>query len=217
MHALVNIKGERLMKEKKIINFPKQYNECIEQEYFGDSDDDFDGCEEWEGDYFYYNKEDWKGLIKYREQVAKNYPKDSEAQWRLGEAYVLNNEFEKALEFLSKLHYKEPDNVNVQYSILDAIFGLNKAEDDFNWIERPSVIRLNEKTLDICYDLLKPKRKPKEVGFLHVDLYSYGYLTFNEDDLIEALIKDARFSVAGEGQHFSDKYVSVNRSGIRKK
>jgi len=204
------------MKEKKIVLFLKQYNEDIEEDYIDDSDD-FDGCEDWEGDYYYYNKADWKGLIKYRERVAKNYPKDSDIQWQLGEDYVLNSEFEKALEILSKLHYKEPDNINVQYSILDALFGENKTEDDFIWIEKPKVVRLDEKVFDICYNLLKTKRKPKEVGFLYVDLYSYGYLTFKESDLLEALIKDTRFSVIGEGQHFLGKYVSVNRSANRKK
>lgn len=205
------------MTEKKIINFPKQYNHFKEEEYTDNLEDDFGGCEDWEGDYFYYDKEDWKGLIKYREQIAKNHPKDSHAQWRLGEAYLLNNEFEKGLEFLTKLYYKEPDNGDVQYSILDALLGLNKTEDDFKWIEKPIVVRLDEDILDVCYNLLKRKRKPMEVGFLHVELYDYGYLAFNEDDLVEGLIKDARFSVTGEGSHYSDKYVLINRSRDKKK
>lgn len=204
------------MKENKIIKFEKQYNKDIEEECVNNLDK-FDGSEDWEGDYYYYNKGDWKGLIKYREQIVKKYPKDLDAQWRLGEAYVLNGEFETALEFLSKLHLKEPDNIDVQYSILDALFGLNKTENDFKWIEKPSVIRLNEESIDICYNLIKSRRKPKEVGFLYLDLYGYGYLTFKEKDFLEALLKDSRFIITDEYVGIPGEYVSVNRSGNRKK
>lgn len=42
----------------------------------------------------------------------KNYPEELDAQWQLGEAYVFNNEFEKALKLLGKLYYKDPYDIN---------------------------------------------------------------------------------------------------------
>lgn len=202
---------EKNVKENKILKFPKQYYEDIDEECISDSAE-FDGSEDWEEDYYYYNKGDWNGLIKHREQMVKNYPEDSDAQWRLGEAYVLNSEFEKALEFLEKLHYKEPNDINVQHSILDALFGLDRTENDFNWIEKPSILRLNMESIDICYNLIKPKRKPKEIVDLYIDLMGYGYLTFEEKDLLEAILNDSRFIVNDEYKLMSGKYVSVSKN-----
>jgi len=95
------------VKENKILKFPKQYCEDMD-EYCISNSVEFDECGDWEGDYYYYNKKDWNGLVKYREQRVKNYPEDLDVQWQLGEAYVLNSEFKKALGFLEKLYYKDP-------------------------------------------------------------------------------------------------------------
>lgn len=196
------------MREDKILKFPKQYCEDIHEEYIANSDE----FEDWEGDYYYYNKEDWNGLVKYREQRVKNYPEDLDLQWQLGEAYVFNSEFEKALEFLQKLYYKDPYDINVKHSLLDALFGLDRTENDFKWIEKPTILRLNLESIDICYNLLKPKRKPKEIADLYIDLMCHGYLTFEENDLLEAILKDGRFIVNDEYNLISGKYVSVNKN-----
>lgn len=201
------------MKKDKIIKFPKQilenetcdFNEIIE----------YDEGESWEGDYYYYNKQDWKGLVELREHVATKHPKDSSAQWRLGEAYILNGEFEKALDFLSKLHYKNPENIDIQYSILDALFGLNKNEDDFKWLEKPEVVRLTKDVLDYYYAILKPKRKPRNIYELHSQIY--GYLLFNEKELLNALLKDDRFKVDCNLEFVSEAYISIVRKNINKK
>lgn len=199
------------MKENKILKFPKQYCEDMD-EYCISNSVEFDECGDWEGDYYYYNKEDWNGLVKYREQRVKNYPEDLDVQWQLGEAYVLNSEFKKALGFLEKLYYKDPDDINVKHSILDALFGLDRTENDFNWIEKPTILKLNLESIDICYNLLKPKRKPKDIADLYIDLMGYGYLTFEENDLLEAILNDGRFMVNDEYKLISGKYVSVNKN-----
>lgn len=157
------------MKENQILKFTNQCCGDINEDGIGNSVE-FDEYEDWEYDYYYFNKEDWNGLVKYRDQRVKNYPEDLDGQWQLGEAYVLNNEFEKALKLLEKLYYKDPHDINVKHSILDALFGLDKTENDFNWIEKPMVLRLNLETIDICYNLLKPKRKPKDIYELYIDL-----------------------------------------------
>lgn len=196
------------MKGNKILKFPKQCCENIGEDGISNSTD-FDEYEDWEDDYYYFNKGDWNGLVKYREQRVKNYPKDLDVQWQLGEAYVFNNEFEKALKLLEKLYYKDPHDINVKHSILDALFGLNKTENDFNWIKKPMVLRLNLEVIDICYNLLKSKRKPKDIYELYIDLMVDGYLTFQENDLLEAILKDDRFIVEDEYKLISGKYVSV--------
>lgn len=199
------------MKENKILKFSKQYCENIDKDGISNSTE-FDEYEDWEDDYYYFNKGDWNGLVKYREQRVKNYPEDLDAQWQLGEAYVFNNEFEKALKLLEKLYYKDPYDINVKHSILDALFGLDKTENDFNWIEKPMVLRLNLEVIDICYNLLKSKRKPKDIYELYIDLMMDGYLTFQENDLLEAILNDGRFIVEDEYKLISGKYISVSKN-----
>ena len=116
------------------------------------------------------------------------------------------------MKLLEKLYYKDPHDINVKYSILDALFGLDKTESDFNWIEKPMVLRLNFEIVDICYNLLKPKRKPKEITDLYIDLMCHGYLTFEENDLLDAILKDGRFIVNDEHKLISGKYVSVSKN-----
>jgi len=77
----------------------------------------------------------------------------------LGEAYVLNGEYEKTIEFLSHHHKKHPWNIDFQHVILDALFALGKNENDFDWVEKPVVLRMSDDILDACYHFLKPKRK----------------------------------------------------------
>ena len=204
-------KGGERVKKNKILKFPKQYCEDINQECIGNLDE-FDGSEDWEEDYYYYNKGDWNGLIKYREKMVKNYPEDSDVQWQLGEAYVLNSDFEKALEFLGKLYCKDPQDINVQHSILDALFGLDRNENDFNWIEKPAISRLNLEIIDICYDSIKHKRKQTGIIDLYINLMGDGYLTFEENDLLEAILNDGRFIVDGEDKLISEKYISVSKN-----
>ncbi|MBZ0109986.1 MAG: tetratricopeptide repeat protein [Candidatus Scalindua rubra] len=53
-------------------------------------------------------KKDYKGLLQYRKRRAERYPKDSDVQYFLGETYVLNGEFEKAIQLLSSHHKDGP-------------------------------------------------------------------------------------------------------------
>ena len=58
--------------------------------------------EDWEPDYDLCMREDWPGLVRYRERVARRAPDNLYAQGRLGEAYVLNGEYERAIELIEK-------------------------------------------------------------------------------------------------------------------
>jgi hypothetical protein len=77
----------------------------------------------------------------------------------LGKAYVLNGEYGNAIKFMSDHHSKRPWIGDYQYVILDALFALGKDEGEFNWVEKPVVLKLSENSLDACYEFLKPNRK----------------------------------------------------------
>ena len=123
---------------------------------------DFDNndFEQWEGDYHLIEERDWASLVKLRKQRAEKHPSDLFTQWSYGEALIFNQEFKKALEFLTTIYNRDPYYPDVIHSILDALYGLGKTEKEFDWVENPVVLKLNDETKNLCKDFLKKKRKP---------------------------------------------------------
>src|SRR5690554_3054949 len=123
---------------KKLIKFSEHVDSNNEEteEYYDDS--------YFETDSNLYYSESWKELIKLRENYSRQKPDDPFSLWRLGEAYVLNGEYEKALNYLKDLHIRYPDYGDVQHSILDCLFALGKNEEDFEWEEKPSILRISK-------------------------------------------------------------------------
>ena len=178
--------------DSKIIDINSRRNKL-------DDNTDEDGFEDWEDDYNLISKGDYEGLKRLRQEMAKSYPEDIHAQWRLGEAYVLCKEYEKAIDYFSPLYRKNLDNGDIEHLILDALFALGKSEKDFKWVSVPKVIRLNDKVSDFCYDYLKGKRKARGLDDVFLQLIVEGYHTFNEEELLNHLIKDGRFEFQSEG------------------
>jgi len=99
--------------KSKIIKFR---SDISESEVY---DDNYDEFEDWEVDYDLLEKKDYQALLQYRKRRAERYPEDSDVLYFLGEAYVLNGEFEKAILSLSDHH---------------------KNENDFKWVKKPNVL-----------------------------------------------------------------------------
>ncbi len=188
------------MNEKgKIIRFP---GNPPNRELAGD-DDGVNDFEAWEPYQEFLDKEDYPGLVRYSEQQAERAPDDLYAQYYLGDAYVLNGEYEKAIEFMAEHHRKHPWNLDYHHVILNALFALGKTEDDFDWAEKPVVLRMSPDIVDTCYEILKRKRNPRSVIELHTQFITEGYLLFTEEDLLEALVNDGRFDVENPDSAFS--------------
>ena len=177
-------------------------------------DDHFDNFEAWQPLVEFHEKEDYAGLVRYCKQRAERFPDDLYSQFYLGKAYVLNGEYEKAIEFLSQHHKKQPWNTDIQYVILDALFALGKNENNFDWTEKPVILRMSKDIIDACYEFLKPKRKPRSVLEIHTQFVTKGYLLFTEEDLFRALVKDNRFIVENlnRGAFSAQVRVARNRS-----
>lgn len=158
-----------------------------------------DEVEDWEDDYNLLDKGNFEELKKLREIAARNNPKDIYALWRLGEAYILCKEYEKAIDYFKPLHKKNPDNLDISYSILDSLFALGKNENDFQWVSEVNVIRLNREVSDFCYDYLKGKRKPRYLDDVYCQLIDEGYLAFDEEELLKYLDEDDRFELQKDG------------------
>ena len=199
-----------MSKQSKIIKFPRNHSRLSvsHDEY----DDEFDDFEAWEVHVELLEKQDYPALVKYCKRSAERYPNDPYPQFYLGEAYVLNGEYEKAIEFLSEYHRKQPDNMDFQHVILDALFALGKNEDDFNWIEQPLILRMSNEILNTCYEFLKRKRRPRTISEIYIEFVMKGYLLFTEEDLLRALMNDNRFIVDNaDGGVFAEVRVARKR------
>jgi tetratricopeptide (TPR) repeat protein len=181
-----------LDEDKKIIKFPQKKSSLDNEDV---------GCfnpESWEYETELYNSENWDELINYRKNCCKENPNDPNILWRLGEAYILNNEYDKAFKYLKKLYKKYPYHEDIQYSILDCLFALGKDENDFEWEEKPNVLRMSKEVIDKCYDYLKYKRKPRTVWELYEKFIIRNYVIFNEKDLLKEFNEDSRFEITGD-------------------
>lgn len=175
-------------------------------------DDRFDDFEAWEQLVEFQEKEDYAGLVRYCKQRAERFPDDLYSQFYLGKAYVLNGEYEKAIEFLSQHHKKQPWNTDIQYVILDALLALGKNENDFDWTGKPVILRMSKDIIDACYEFLRPKRKPRSVLEIQTQFVTKGYLLFTEEDLFRALVKDDRFIVENPNRGTFSAQVRVARN-----
>ena len=175
-------------------------------------DNDFDNIdfEEWEGDSFLIEDEDWPSLVKLRKQRAEKRPSDFFSQWSYGEALIFNREFKRALEFLTPIYKKEPNHPDVIHSILNALYGLGKTENEFNWIENPAILKLNDKTIKLCVDFLKQKRKP--IPFLSLFEYliiEFDYVKFQEKELLDYLKNVGFFEFSDIEKEFWDVDIKL--------
>jgi len=168
--------------------------------------------EEWEGDSLLIEDEDWPGLVKLRKQRAEKRPSDFFSQWSYGEALIFNKEFKQAIEFLATIHKKDPYYPDVNRSILEALDGLGKTENDFEWVEMPVILELNDKTKKLCKDFLKKKRKP--ISFLSLYEYlmiEFDYMKFQEEELFKYLKSDNSFEFSGNEEYLGDIDIKLLR------
>ncbi len=165
-----------MTKKSTIIKFPD--NRLKSTAAAHDPDDVGGDFEEWETDYELREKEDRPGLVVYCKQRAKRLPDDPYAQYYLGDAYVLNGEYEKAIEFLSEHHRRQPWNADYHGVILDALYALGKTEDDFDWAQKPVILRMSIEIVEAGYEFLRSKRKPRSVSEFYTRFDMEGYLLF---------------------------------------
>jgi tetratricopeptide (TPR) repeat protein len=188
---LFSSESEEMNNKSNIITFPqRKKNENIPNRINGDID--------FEDGEFYcqlLETEDYPRLVRYCEQIAAEFPDDLYAQYHLGNAYFLNGEYDKAIILMNEQHKKYPWNPDFHYVILDSLFAAGKNEDDFIWIQKPTILRMSKRIVDACYEFLKYKRKPRSLIDLYTNFISEGYLLFSEDDLLEGLLNDQRFVV----------------------
>jgi hypothetical protein len=156
--------------------------------------------EEWEVDALLTEKEDWVALLELRQKKTNNNPKDLYAQEKYAEALILNKKYQETIDFLApiyKKYYNEGFGISL---IITALFGLGKTENDFNWLKKPNIFKLDKSTTDFCVKFLKGKRNFVRVFDFHNHILDHSdYMTFNEYELTDFLLMDTNtFDFAGE-------------------
>lgn len=179
-----------------------------------DEYDDYDDFEDWEGDADLINEEDWKGLLKLREQKARSKPDDLYAQERYGEALILNQQYQQALDYITPYYQVFHELEFGIGRIMDALIGLGKTEKDFNWIKEPKVLRLDQTTIDLCKINLKGKKRFTKVLDLYFSLMDVAdYLTFEEQEFSDFLRKELNdFTCVGESDDYYDLSVKLKKT-----
>lgn len=181
-------------KKAKIIEFPSKLkistSSSIEKDNEGYKD-----YEEFEDEaYFYFlEEEDYEGLLRYCKGQTVNDPDDLYAKARLGKAYILNGQYETAINLLTECHKNYPEIDEYQHLLLDALFEMGLNENDYEWIKKPVVLRLTKEIIDACYIYLKPKRKLRSIYNIYNEFIFKGYVAFTPKDLLSVLLKDERF------------------------
>ncbi len=155
--------------------------------------------ESWEDHCHFHDRRDYAGLVAYCKDEVKRFPSDLYASERLLEAFVLNGDFNDAIDFGATLLERDHPSVAMfSHHILDALFALGKTEADFEWTEPPSIVRLDHGVSDDCYAFLRAKRKPRSLFDFHAKLWLHDYVAFSDEDLLHYLKRDERFIVNGD-------------------
>ena len=178
----------------RIIEFPSKTG-TSSHPVIKDGIGNFDDYEEYEDEEYFYllEEKDYPGLIQYCKNRATENPSDLYAKANLGNAYILNGNYEKALSYLTECHQQYPDIDEYQHLLLDVLFRMGMTEDDYDWSKKPVVLRLNKDITDACYLYLKPKRKPRSIYDIHNEFIFKGYVTFTPKGLLSELLDDPRF------------------------
>ncbi len=169
--------------------------------------------ESWEREYWIYEEKRWGDLVALRREELEEDENDTYLKTRLGDAYILADRHEEALLLMEPLHFKDPEDTYVSHVILNALKGLGKSENDFNWKVKPEILRLDENLFNKCIEILKKKRKKNRTMFeITTALTIEGkYLDFNEQELEAWLKRDNRLRFE------KDEYKLIERIEILKK
>jgi len=178
--------------------------------------EDYD-FESWEPDANLYEKEDWKNLLKLRKEFVIRHPNDLYAQERYIEALILNKRYSEAIKYVTPLYEKYYEEGFGIGQIIEALLGLGRSENDFNWIIKPVVLKLDNSTLETCIRFLKRKRKPICITDLYCDLIlNSDYAMFKEDSLFDFLKANGeKFIFTGDTDYFYDTKIKFNREKMK--
>ncbi len=142
---------------------------------------------------------DLAGEIAHYHDILSRRPNDLAVLYYLARTFLENSEPEKVIELIGQAHRRYPRLLDFQEVLLDALFALGQDENDFEWAGEIRIFRLDQSVVDLCYEYLKRKRRPRSGSELEELISREGCCLFTGKELVEALTKDDRFIVENGG------------------
>ena len=167
--------------------------------------------ENWEDEVYFYDRKDWVGLLDLQKRRAEEKPTDLHRQEGYAIALNLNKKYEDTLKLIEPIYRKHP--IFCINEIMEALLGLNKTEDDFNWVTKPKTLKLDEETVTLCVKYLKGKRKPRSVSDICTELFlKADFLYFDEQTLAKYLSKFTNlFDLLGNASDYWNMQIKLKR------
>ena len=201
-------------KNRKYVDYVKSQIETINENENSDlnieNEIDFDDLED---EVYFYDREDWVGLLELQKRRAEKDPTDLQLQEKYAIALNLNKKYDETLKLLEPLYRK-----NYKFSfgiglIMEALLGLNKTEDNFNWIKKPIILKLDEETINLCVKFLKGKRKPRSISDIYVHfIVKSDFIYFDEESLAKYLSKFTNlFDLVEDPSDYWDMQVKLKK------
>lgn len=147
---------------------------------------------------------DWAGLIRVRKANLANDPENPDLRLLMAVAYCRAGAHDRALSLLGRLHRDRPGDELVQDYALESLFASGRSEDEFPWIVRPLVARIEEPYLARLHELLLAEARPWPLFDLMLSTNACAFLTFGEEELLDAVEADPRFEVRQDGGCLGD-------------
>jgi hypothetical protein len=157
----------------------------------------------------YYKSKNWEGLLKYLLLLEERKQLPNSWRWQIGQLYIYNNEAEKSLDFLYRLHFQEPCHPDVQLTIFDALKSLGKNEYSFKWIKKPKIKSVETEILLACHNIIRQKKNAIALFILFSIIKLKQSCDFDEFDLLFALKKDSRFSIFNDTCFFRFSRIDI--------
>ena len=154
---------------------------------------------------------DWPALLELRKGLAESRPEDLLAWQRYTESLNLNKMHKEAIDAIEPFYRENYDFGFGIFEIIDVFLGMGKTEDDFDWIEKPEVVKLNDKTLDFCIKVLKRQGGPVSIYSLFEAQLAQGeYLAFHIKEFLEFLTERSEiFELFGDPANPMNMEVSL--------
>ena len=192
-------------KNKSYVEYVKLQLETINE----NEDSDFS----FEAETDFFDREDWENLLEFQKSRAEKDPTNLQYQEKYAIALNLNKKYEETLKLLEPLYrenYKFGFGIN---EIMEALLGLNKTEDDFNWIKKPIILKLDEETINLCVKFLKGKRKPRSISDIYVHfIVKSDFMYFDEESLAKYLSKFTNlFDLVEDPSDYWDMQVKLKK------
>jgi len=155
----------------------------------------------------FYKEQNWKGLIYYIKRLIYYNELPQTWRWQLPQAYIYNNELEKAFDLLYMLHQNEPQNPDIQITILEYLLKAGVSINHFSWISPVNIHPVEKKYHSIIFRFCSQFLNGTSAIILNDYLKLEFNIQFDIFDLLWHLKQDDNFFVFNPYENYRQSIV----------